>query len=130
MCISYASHPLISTAFLGDYSVVVCISVIADRIHLDTNLHCTMTGPLCSSTRCTHARTHTHTHTPLGGGEWCSWRLKAVFVFPACIDAGQGEDTCGEISLQVESYIHPGSQELEVAVQGRCDSWFEWVWPH
>jgi transcription termination factor NusB len=32
-------------------------------------------------------------------------------------DAGQGEDTCGEISLQVESYIHPGSQELEVAVQ-------------
>ena len=43
---------------------------------------------------------------------------------------------CGEINLQVESYIHPGSQELELTIQGEWaghsvngrGTLCEWAW--
>ena len=48
-----------------------------------------------------------------------SWYWDDCEVFVFWLDAGQGDDMCGELNLQVESYIHPGSQELELTIQGK-----------
>lgn len=74
-------------------------------------------------------------HFPLQCGHHCKLGASSLCLESACIvilhskpslhlvlvDVGdETAENLGEISLQLETSIHPGSQELEITVHGEC----------